>query len=204
MKEIEIERINTYKDQRFSENVLLQHGAFLVNGKEPYEVEIVSDHAAIVRGSNSEFFDQIIEEFRFFAEHISLFYNTDGKLIKGYEDVKRFMVSLEEIQPSQFYVDTLKKKAVESFINEGADVIIPLIKYQGRYVSLDGHTRMAVAMDKGISTVFGFLTQADDYIYAFVEEAKRRNIHSPYDMTELSHEEYDVEWNQFCDNFFQK
>lgn len=131
-QEIEIELINTYKDQRFSGNVLLQHGAFLVNGKEPYEVEIVSDHAAVVRGSNSEFFDQIIEEFRFYAEHISQFYNTDGKLIKGYEDVKRFMVPLEEIQPSQFYVDALKKKAVESFVNEGADVIIPLIKYQGR------------------------------------------------------------------------
>ena len=37
---MEIQRINTYDDKRFSQAILLQHGCFLVDGK-PYEVEII-------------------------------------------------------------------------------------------------------------------------------------------------------------------
>ena len=37
-----IKRINTYDDKRFSQKVLNQHGCFLVE-EEPYEVEIISD-----------------------------------------------------------------------------------------------------------------------------------------------------------------
>lgn len=40
-----IKRIDTYDDPRFSKEVLLQHGAFLVDGL-PYEVEIVSESEA--------------------------------------------------------------------------------------------------------------------------------------------------------------
>ena len=39
---MEIQRIDTYADSRFSECALFQHGCFLVEGK-PYEIEIISD-----------------------------------------------------------------------------------------------------------------------------------------------------------------
>lgn len=32
---VEIERINNYDDKRFSDKVLKQHGAFLINGNAP-------------------------------------------------------------------------------------------------------------------------------------------------------------------------
>lgn len=41
---MEIQRINTYDDNRFSQTVLHQHGCFFVDEK-PYEVEIVSDYS---------------------------------------------------------------------------------------------------------------------------------------------------------------
>ena len=44
---MEIQRINSYVDKRFSEKVLLQHGCFLADDI-PYEVEIISDHEASV------------------------------------------------------------------------------------------------------------------------------------------------------------
>lgn len=47
---LEIKRIHSYKDQRFSDKVLLQHGCFLVDDI-PYEVEIISDFEAIIRGA---------------------------------------------------------------------------------------------------------------------------------------------------------
>ena len=60
---MEIQRIDTYADSRFSECALFQHGCFLVEGK-PYEIEIISDFEAVVRGEEKEVYLKIIEEFR--------------------------------------------------------------------------------------------------------------------------------------------
>lgn len=100
-------------------------------------------------------------------------------------------------------MDRKKKEAVASFAVKAENIVIPLIKSGERYISLDGHTRMAVAIDFGINIVKGFITQTDEYIYSFANEAKKRRIHTPYDMQELSHEEYEVKWNRFCDTFFE-
>lgn len=40
VEQLDIERINSYEDNRFSEKVLRQHGAFVVNGIFFYEVLI--------------------------------------------------------------------------------------------------------------------------------------------------------------------
>ena len=60
---MEIQRIDTYADSRFSECALFQHGCFLVEGK-PYDIEIISDFEAVVRGEEKEVYLKIIEEFR--------------------------------------------------------------------------------------------------------------------------------------------
>ena len=88
---MEIQRIDTYADSRFSECALFQHGCFLVEGK-PYEIEIISDFEAVVRGEEKEVYLKIIEEFRFYAPHITKFYNSRGNIIKEYSTVfiKRF------------------------------------------------------------------------------------------------------------------
>ena len=36
----------------------------------------------------------------------------------------------------------------------------------------------------------------------FVTEAQKRNIYTPYDLTELEHDEYEEKWNGFCDAYF--
>ena len=50
---MEIERIDSYVDDRFSKKALLQHGAYLIDD-EPYEIVIVSDNKAIVYGNKPE------------------------------------------------------------------------------------------------------------------------------------------------------
>ena len=59
---MDIQRINTYNDNQFSKAVLLQHGCFLVDGK-PYEVEIISDYEAIIRGENQAVIQRLLENF---------------------------------------------------------------------------------------------------------------------------------------------
>ncbi len=202
MCELVIKRINNYHDRRFSDKILKQHGAFTV-GDYLYEVEIISDNEAIVHGKPL-YAKEVIDEFRFFAEHINVFYNEEMECVASYEPVEVFPIGIEDIQPSQFYVDREKKQAVASFINKPEDVIIPLCKLDGKLVSIDGHTRLSVAIDKGYKQVKGFLTHAEDYVEIFVREAERRGINSPYDIEELSHDEYEIKWNKYCEQLFEE
>ena len=108
---MEFQRINAYEDARFSKKVLFQHGCFLADDK-PYEIEIISDSEAVVRGEDAAIYPQVIEEFRFYTPHITIFYNTERQVIKQYPAVQLLTIPLESIQPSQFYVDESKIAAV--------------------------------------------------------------------------------------------
>lgn len=65
---MEIERIDTYKDSRFREEALRQHGCFLVDGI-PCEVEITGKTTAVIRlgelPESGEAYKELIETFRF-------------------------------------------------------------------------------------------------------------------------------------------
>ena len=198
---LEIKRIHSYKDQRFSDKVLLSHGCFLVDDI-PYEVEIISDFEAIIRGAKREWYVKVIEEFRFYTPHITRFIDDCGHVIKVYPKVPLLTLFLDQIQPSQFYVDEDKLAAISTFIYQPEDIIIQMMPFEDRYISLDGHTRLYYAVMKGWDTVRAIKVVSDDYIYGFVKEAKRRSILSPKDMVLVSHEEYVEKWVRFCEDFF--
>lgn len=197
----EVNRVNSYTDVRYSQKILNQHGAFLV-GEDPYEVEIISQTDAVVRGKKPDFYEAIISEFRFYAEHITRFWNESHDLIKEYPAIELIEIPIAEIQPSQFYVDESKMQAVRTFVASEQDLVIPLVRWKDRNISADGHTRLAVAAEKGIKTAHGFCTEAGDYVFDFAEEAVKRGIVSPYQLRKVSHEEYEKLWYPFCDEYF--
>lgn len=193
-----IQRLDTYDDPRFSSTALLQHGAFLMDGSIPCEVEIFAATKATVRCPQA-YQEQLIEEFRFYAEHITEFYDETGTCLAKFEPVQLFDVPLSQIQPSQFFVDREKKAAVATFIHSPEDIIIPMVRDHTGYISLDGHTRLSVAADLGFPVVKGFLTQGDVLLDAFVQEARHRGITSVSHMEVLSHSEYELKWYGCCD-----
>ncbi len=196
-----IERINSYLDPRFSQVVLNQHGAFLVEGA-PYAVEITGRDSAVIRGENPDHYAAVIEEFRFFAEHITRFFDEKGVQIATFPPIPLFPVPLDSIQPSQFYVDRDKLNAVGTFIRTSQDIVVPLIPQGEGFISLDGHTRLAAAAALGFREVLGFLTESNSYIFDFVSEAQRRGIFTPYDLQILPHEAYQMEWDAYCDAYW--
>ena len=198
---MEIKRINTYEDVRFSKKALYQHGCFIVDGN-PCEIEIISDSEAVIRGEDAAAYPQVIEEFRFYTPHITVFYNTAKQVIKQYPPVQLLTVPLEQIQPSQFFVDEDKIAAVSTFLQKPDDIIIQVTPYNGRYISLDGHTRLYYAVMQGWDSVRAVTEAPEDYIFKFVEEANHRGIFTSKDMTLLTHAAYEVQWNGFCDAFF--
>lgn len=200
---MEIKRIDAYEDARFSKNALLQHGCFLVEG-EPYEIEIVSDFEAIVRGKDAAACPQLIAEFRFYAPHITTFYSAEGRTLEERPRVQLLTIPMEDVQPSQFFVDKDKLAAIRTFIHKPQDVILQVLPHNGRYIALDGHTRLYHAVQKGWPTVRGMVETSDDYIFGFVNEAHARGIFTPSDMTLLTHADYETQWYGFCDAFFAK
>ena len=175
---MEIKRIDTYDDTRFSKSVLLQHDCFLVD-EVPYEVEIISESEAVIRGADQTLFPIVIAEFRFYTPHIIRFYDNDRNVIKVFPNIKLLKIPLNQIQPSQFYVDKDKITAISNYIHEADDIVIQVMPYQNGYISLDGHTRLYYAVMKGWKYVRAVEETSDDWVYRFVAEAQKRNIHTP-------------------------
>lgn len=196
-----ITRINTYDDHRFSQEALNQHGCYLADGDSPIEIKIISQSEAIIIGDEA-YFDEVIDEFRFNAEHITKFYDESGELVKKFKDLELFKLDLDKIQPIQFFVDRDKLEAVKSFIHTEEDVIIPIAMHDGTYVSLDGHTRLYLAYILDFKHVYAYYSEDFDGFDYFFDEARKRNIYSAKDLILLKHEEYVDKWDKFCDEYY--
>lgn len=201
---MDIKRINNYSDTRFSKEVLIQHGAFIIDDKYPCSFKIIGENAAQAEYHDYSQITPIIEAFRFYAEHISVFYDVVGNVIARYKPVALKTVSIDSIQPSQFYADKEKVNAVKEFIEKGEDIIIPVMfdKRIDRFVSLDGHTRMYYGFLRGFKEIRIFESETNDYIFSFVDEARKRGVYKVSDIEPLDHDEYEIKWNKFCDDFF--
>ena len=196
-----IDRINTYDDNRFSQEALYQPGCYIVDGDVPVEIKIISQTEALIKGEEA-YFDEVIEEFRFNAEHITNFYDESGKLIKKFKDVEVFKLDLDKIQPIQFFIDSDKLEAVKSFVNREEDVIIPVTICEDTYASLDGHTRLYLAYSLGFKYVYAYLSEIFCGFDYFFDEARKRNIFTAKDLTLLTHDDYTVKWDKFCDEYY--
>ena len=199
---MDIERINDYDDSRFPKEVLNQHGAFVADGKYPCSFRIIGETTAEIDYHDYSDVAPLIENFRFYAEHVTVFCDKSGNVIAKFPEIKTFPLGIDLIQPSQFYVDKDKVYAVSDFITSGNDIVIPVIKRDGRYISLDGHTRLYYAYTRGWDIVRAFEAEVNDYVLEFVEEAKKRGVSGVGNMELLSHSEYEIKWNKFCDDFF--
>lgn len=198
---MDIKRIDGYNDDRFSKTALDQHGAYLIES-EPYEIEIISETDALVRGRDRGAYEELIEYFRFHAPHIHRFFDEGGAVIAEFPAPELVRVRLESIQPSQFFIDETKLAAIKSFIRVEDDIIIQVKPYGERFISLDGHTRLYHAVQSGFSSVRAVVSDTDEWVFQFVREAERRGVLEPKDMVLLPHEKYVVEWDEYCDSVF--
>lgn len=198
---MDITRINTYDDPRFSTEALNQHGCFLVDGT-PCEVLITAEDTARITGAEESALPALIEAFRFNAPHITRFVDANSRLLQSLPPRRPLSIPLTDIQPSQFYVDEEKLAAVRSFIRQPEDIIIQVLPHAGRYIALDGHTRLYLAVIEGWTHVRAVTEETDKSIFDFAAQAQKRGIHTPADMALVPHAEYEVKWNRFCDEFF--
>lgn len=205
---MEIERIDSYTDPRFPQEVLNQHGAFLADG-HPWAFRVISDKGAAVSapaGFTSEELAEAVDYFRFYAEHITDFYDETGTLLLSLPPAERWEVDIDALQPSQFSVDEDKCAAVDGFLHAAADLVIPVTELaDGTLCTLDGHTRLYTAWRKGIRQAMVFRAADQDMgarIADFATEARNRGVFHIRDMALLSHEEQEEKWIGWCRAYF--
>ncbi|MDE7219367.1 MAG: hypothetical protein K2O45_07080 [Oscillospiraceae bacterium] len=201
---MDIQRINTYDDPRFPQEVLYQHGAFLVDGR-PWAFRVISGHEAVVRAEdlNEAALAEAAEDFRFYAEHITTFYDETGKCLLRLPPVERREVEIDSLQPSQFSVDREKCAAVGHFIHTAADIVVPVAALEdGSMCVMDGHTRLYEAWRRGIRTAMVFDAPGWKELANFVAEARRRNIRHVRDMALYSPQQQKENWHDWCDAYF--
>ena len=199
---MEIKRITSYDDPRFDIEVLKQRCAFLVANRYLCSFRILDQNSATLLCEPHLDVDALIEEFRFYAEHITRFFEPNGDLIREFPPLDVFEVNIADIQPSQFVVDLDKVAAISTFIHKGDDVIVPVATINGHLASLDGHTRLYYAAQRGFNQVKGFFTEPGEYTAGFVAASRTRGVYSPFDLTAVPHDAYKREWHKFCDDFF--
>ena len=200
---MEIQRIDAYTDPRFPQEVLWQHGAFLVDGA-PWAFRVISGHEAVVSAEalNPAALGEAVETFRFYAEHITTFYDGEGNCLLRLPPVERREVEIDSLQPSQFSVDREKCAAVGHFIHTAADVVIPVTTLDGSLCVLDGHTRLYEAWRRGIRTAMAIEIPGWQALAGFVCEARTRNIFHIRDMALYSPQEQEKNWHDWCDAYF--
>ena len=198
---MEIKRVTEYNNPLFSQIVLNQRGAFLID-EEPYEIEIISNDSAFVRGKNRENFKKLIEYFRYYSPHINNFFDENNKKIISFEKKPVLTLEVDKIQPSQFYIDEDKVNALKSFIKNSKDIVIQVVKSDDGYICVDGHTRLFIAFLKNFKTILAIETEFDDDTNYFVSQAKKRNIFTIKDLELVPHSDYKKLWNDFCDSYF--
>ena len=200
---VQIKRIDTYSDDRFSQEALYQHGCFLIDDL-PFEIKIISSKEAVIYGKEKSLYPELIDEFRFYSPQITIFKDTNDILIKNFAEPEQLSVLLNEIQPSQFYVDKEKLNAIKTFIQKQDDIVIQAGKSQTGYIALDGHTSLYLAVLNGWIKVNAVIVPIDNDMFEFVKEAKRRGVQSVRDMILLNHDDYVVKWHRFCDAYFDE
>ena len=201
---MDIERINTYTDARFPQEVLYQHGAFLVDGV-PWAFRVISDHEAVISGPdvNPAAVPEAVKDFRFYAEHITVFYNEEGACLLRLPPMERREIEIDSLQPSQFSVDREKCAAVGRFIHSAADIVIPVAALEdGTLCVLDGHTRLYEAWRQGLRTAMVFDVPGWGDLPNFVKEAQKRGIYHIRDMAVYSPEAQKKNWHDWCDAYF--
>lgn len=121
-------------------------------------------------------------------------------------------LTLEEVQPSQFYISQTKLDGVRQWFNP-TDLSrfepIPIKLLDGVPVMTDGHTRAVAALLAGLTTV-PLIPDTDELDWDLysedVKECRRRGIRSPYDLLDRivdSHTYHEL-WDKWCDELYER
>ena len=164
----------------------------------------IKGREATLFANTGQYIPQAIEEFLYYSGFVTTIKDQNGNILLTKAGPKPFLLEIQKIQPSQFYISEEKLESCKKWLKSPENLYIPIVFRDGKAISLDGHTRMRTAMDLDYACVYVYPDEYDEYIFHFVDEAIRRRIYSVSDMKLVSGEEYKLKWHKYCDDFFEQ
>ncbi|OPJ60567.1 hypothetical protein [Clostridium oryzae] len=133
----------------------------------------------------------------------------DGQMwtLKTQYKAEAFKILIKDIVPEQLTVEEDKYNKAMEWIDKPEDVVVCCVKIDDKIVSIDGHSRLVAASEKGFEYVYGFLEPGDTDIEFFKEclsWCEEAGVKSIADLSKriVSVEEHKRLWVDRCQSYF--
>lgn len=121
--------------------------------------------------------------------------------------IKVFKIDIEEITPEQLTINKEKLERVNSWIQNPEDIIVSCVKLGDKLVSIDGHSRLVAAYNKGFKYVYAYeeIDNVDVEFYkTCIEWCREQNILTIQDLAfrVVTPEGHERQWINRCQAYF--
>ncbi|MDF2673843.1 MAG: hypothetical protein K0R09_2108 [Clostridiales bacterium] len=123
--------------------------------------------------------------------------------------VEAFRIDIEKITPEQLTVDKEKLNRVNSWIEKPEDVVICCVRIRNKVVSIDGHSRLVTAYNKGFRYVYAYIEADNDNIEFYktcMDWCEEQGIYTIKDLSSrvVTPEEHERLWISRCQGYLKE
>lgn len=124
--------------------------------------------------------------------------------------MKTFEVKIEQLQPSQIYINQVKLEKVKVWLTREHLPVLPVIKIAGKLVLTDGHTRAVAALLAGCEKIPVCFDEEDELdlesYQTYVAWAVAENIDTPRKLMSriISETDFQRLWIDRCEKLGQE
>jgi len=123
--------------------------------------------------------------------------------------IRIFKIDIKEITPEQLTVDEVKLDRVNSWIEKPEDIVVSCVKIGNKIVSIDGHSRLVAAYNKGFKYVYAYLESDNDNVQFYktcMEWCEEQGIFTIKDLAKrvVTPEEHERLWGNRCQTYLKK
>lgn len=124
-------------------------------------------------------------------------------LLDTQTNIEAFKIDINDIAPAQLTVDEEKFKRVAQWIEKPEDIVICCVRIGDKIVSIDGHSRLVAAYNRGFGYVYAFF-ETDNSSFEFFRTClgwcEEQGIFSIKDLAErvVSPSEHERIWVNKC------
>ena len=162
---------------------------------------MIKDLCAHVKYNDLKFIEEAVNYFHDDNLYIYKYITDDDKYYQEFDKIFTFKLPINILQPSKFFIDELVLNTLEENIDIDDEYYIPVNIIDDEYVILDGHTLLLLLANNYKKMVNVYIADYDEYIPDFVYICKEGNIKNIKNIHVLKHEEYELYWNQFLEQF---
>lgn len=177
--------------------------------------------------NENEIFQNLIDELMYWNPYVKrIFYNEDNNMIThktliysafkksdkwilhSVNDIEIFKIDINKITPEQLTVDREKVERADSWIEKPEDIIVTCVKIDDTIVTIDGYSRLVVALNKGFDYVYAHFDPNNTSLGFYktcIKWCEEAGVYTIKDLTSrvVSPEEHQTLWCNRCQAYLK-